>query len=91
MASPVKALIKKNVTKGIMKVVEFNRSRPRLGNKENTFLTGIHTPVDAEMTLQDLKVTGEIPAALDGRYLRIGPNPVSPPTRPPITGSAATA
>ena len=31
------------------------------------------------MTITDLAVTGTIPAALDGRYLRIGPNPVTPP------------
>ena len=78
MASSVETIIRDNVTKGIMKVVAFNRTRPRLGNKENTFLTGIHEPVDAELTLEDLKVTGEIPPALDGRYIRIGPNPVTP-------------
>jgi carotenoid cleavage dioxygenase len=32
-----------------------------------------------EKTIESLGVTGEIPAVLDGRYLRIGPNPVSPP------------
>jgi 8'-apo-carotenoid 13,14-cleaving dioxygenase len=79
MASSVETVIRNNVTKGIMKVVAFNRTRPRLGSKENTFLTGIHEPVDSELTLEDLKVTGKIPPALDGRYLRIGPNPVSPP------------
>ena len=31
-----------------------------------------------ELTLTDLKVTGSIPPALDGRYLRIGPNPAKP-------------
>jgi carotenoid cleavage dioxygenase len=29
-----------------------------------------------ELTLSELEVAGEIPAALDGRYLRIGPNPI---------------
>ena len=32
-----------------------------------------------ERTITDLQVTGSIPAQLDGRYIRIGPNPVSPP------------
>jgi 8'-apo-carotenoid 13,14-cleaving dioxygenase len=46
--------------------------------KANPFLTGIHAPMTEEVTVEDLKVTGTIPAALDGRYLRIGPNPAGP-------------
>lgn len=42
---------------------------------ENPYLTGNFAPVTQEMTEFDLKVTGEIPDFLDGRYLRIGPNP----------------
>jgi carotenoid cleavage dioxygenase len=34
--------------------------------------------MEAELTLTDLPVTGVIPKALDGRYLRIGPNPIAP-------------
>ncbi len=34
-----------------------------------------------EKTLEHLEVSGTIPAALDGRYLRIGPNPVAPDAR----------
>jgi carotenoid cleavage dioxygenase len=41
------------------------------------FLSGIHRPMDAELTLTELDVRGTIPPALDGRYLRIGPNPVA--------------
>ena len=37
------------------------------------------------------EVTGTIPAELDGRYLRNGPNPIGPRTRRPTTGSSATA
>jgi 8'-apo-carotenoid 13,14-cleaving dioxygenase len=44
----------------------------------NPYLTGVHTPMRAELTLEDLPVTGTIPAALDGRYLRMGPNPMKP-------------
>jgi carotenoid cleavage dioxygenase len=33
--------------------------------------------MDEELTLIDLDVVGAIPAALDGRYLRIGPNPIA--------------
>jgi len=43
----------------------------------NPFLTGAHTPMRDELTIEDLAVTGTIPAALDGRYLRIGPNPIA--------------
>ena len=44
----------------------------------NPYLTGVHTPMKEELTIEDLPVTGAIPAALDGRYLRLGPNPMAP-------------
>ena len=43
----------------------------------NPFLTGLHAPMTKELTIEDLPVTGTIPAALDGRYLRMGPNPMA--------------
>ena len=43
----------------------------------NTFLTGAHAPMTEELTIEDLPVIGTIPPALDGRYLRIGPNPMA--------------
>jgi carotenoid cleavage oxygenase len=43
----------------------------------NEFLEGAFAPVRQEHTLTDLPVTGAIPAHLDGRYLRNGPNPVA--------------
>jgi carotenoid cleavage dioxygenase len=43
----------------------------------NPYLVGNYAPVRDETTATDLPVTGEIPSHLDGRYLRIGPNPVS--------------
>jgi carotenoid cleavage dioxygenase-like enzyme len=42
----------------------------------NPYLTGVHTPMRSELTLADLPITGSIPAPLDGRYLRMGPNPM---------------
>jgi carotenoid cleavage dioxygenase len=45
----------------------------------NRYLTGNYAPVADELTALDLAVTGELPAELDGRYLRIGPNPVTAP------------
>ncbi|MBO2458002.1 carotenoid oxygenase family protein [Actinomadura violacea] len=42
----------------------------------STFLEGPYAPVTEEVTAHDVPVTGRIPAGLDGRYLRIGPNPL---------------
>jgi carotenoid cleavage dioxygenase len=44
----------------------------------NPFLSGNFAPVDAETTSFDLEVHGKIPEGLDGRFLRIGPNPIGP-------------
>ena len=40
------------------------------------FLQGPFAPVVEEVTAFDLPVTGRLPAELDGRYLRNGPNPL---------------
>ncbi|MGY1711881.1 carotenoid oxygenase family protein [Geodermatophilus sp. SYSU D00758] len=40
------------------------------------FLQGPYAPVTEEVTAFDLPVTGTLPAGLDGRYLRNGPNPL---------------
>ncbi|MFE6921011.1 carotenoid oxygenase family protein [Nocardia sp. NPDC057663] len=45
-----------------------------MGNK---YLDGNFAPVTEELTATDLPVTGEIPAFLDGRYVRNGPNPLA--------------
>ncbi len=42
----------------------------------NRYLTGPYAPVEQELTAVDLPVTGQLPAELDGRYLRNGPNPL---------------
>ncbi|NBP85561.1 MAG: carotenoid oxygenase, partial [Mycobacteriaceae bacterium] len=44
---------------------------------QNIYLQGNFAPVDAEVTSFDLEVIGQIPAELEGRYLRNGPNPVT--------------
>jgi carotenoid cleavage dioxygenase len=41
------------------------------------FLRGHYAPVTEEITAFDLPVTGKLPAELDGRYLRNGPNPLN--------------
>jgi carotenoid cleavage dioxygenase len=45
----------------------------------NPYLEGNFGPVAEEVTVTDLPVTGTIPAHLDGRYVRNGPNPLTPP------------
>ena len=74
MASIVERTIRKAVTPAIQAVAGFNRARL---SPDNPFLQGIHTPLSEEMTLDQLEVTGTIPAELDGRYVRIGPNPIA--------------
>ena len=46
---------------------------------ENRYLVGNYAPVSKEVTATDLPITGTLPAALSGRYLRNGPNPLAPP------------
>src|SRR5438128_2452717 len=48
----------------------------------NPFLAGNYAPVADEVILTDLEVRGAVPEALDGRYLRIGPNPLGDPPQP---------
>lgn len=74
MASVIENSIRAAITPVILGVSSFNRKR--LGDaEENPFLSGVHKPLPSELTLNDLEVTGEIPAELDGTYARIGPNP----------------
>ncbi len=79
MTSPIETLIRSTVTKGVLKIAEFNRARMPAPKAPHTFLSGIHTPMTQELTLEQLPVQGSIPAELDGCYLRNGPNPVTPP------------
>lgn len=74
MASVIEKTIRKAVTPAIQAVAGINRTR-LADEADNPFLNGMHTPMTDERTLTDLKVTGIIPAELDGRYVRIGPNP----------------
>lgn len=51
-------------------------SSSALRQSSNPFLSGNLAPVDLETTAFDLKVTGDLPKELTGRYLRNGPNPI---------------
>ncbi len=44
----------------------------------NRYLVDNFSPVAEEITTSNLRVTGTIPAELNGRYLRNGPNPLGP-------------
>ena len=46
----------------------------------NPFLNANFAAVQTENVFSNLMVNGTIPADLEGRFLRIGPNPVSPPS-----------
>lgn len=44
----------------------------------NPYVEGNYGPVPDEVSATDLPVTGQLPRELNGRYLRIGPNPTGP-------------
>jgi carotenoid cleavage dioxygenase len=50
-----------------------------LAETRNRYLEGNYAPVEEEVTAVDLPVIGQLPAALNGRYLRNGPNPATAP------------
>ena len=77
MTSRVEAAIRTVVTQGAEALSTINRARKPELQEPHPFLTGIHSPMTAELTIEDLVVTGTIPPELDGRYLRIGPNPIA--------------
>ena len=76
MAGAVETLIRNVVNKGVGKIVDFNRNRLK-AEIPNPYLTGIHTPMNQELTLDSFTITGRIPAELNGRYIRNGPNPAT--------------
>ena len=78
MTSPVETAIRGAVTTGLMGVASLNR-KLRRAKAPNPYLTGVHTPLKEENTITDLKLTGTIPPALNGVYLRNGPNPLKMP------------
>lgn len=79
MASKVETTIRSVVGTGLTAIAGFNRKRLKAPEGGHPYLTGVHRPMAEEVTLEDLAVTGTIPAELNGRYLRNGPNPALPP------------
>ncbi|MBZ4317943.1 carotenoid oxygenase family protein [Streptomyces huiliensis] len=53
-----------------------NDATRAVGPGANPWLSGLFEPVREEITAVDLPVTGRLPDALRGRYLRNGPNPL---------------
>jgi carotenoid cleavage dioxygenase len=45
---------------------------------ENPYLSGNFAPMTRENTALDLETRGRVPDELEGRFLRIGPNPIGP-------------
>ncbi|WP_267427811.1 hypothetical protein [Methylobacterium sp. GC_Met_2] len=56
-------------------------NRLRRPGTDNPFVVGVHEPMRAELTLENLPVTGSIPLGLDGLYLKMGANPARAATR----------
>ena len=45
---------------------------------ENKWLSGPYAPIPGDVTATELEVIGTLPTELNGRYLRNGPNPITP-------------
>lgn len=73
----VEGAIRLVVGNAISAIAAVNRWRMPERRSPHPLLTGIHLPMRAELTLSTLEVEGSIPPELDGRYLRMGPNPVA--------------
>ncbi len=79
MAGVVETAIRDTIAAGVGRIAAFNRARATNTEGAHPYLNGIHAPMTEEFTLDALAVTGTIPDALDGRYMRIGPNPLGEP------------
>ena len=55
------------------------RNIPSANSTGAPYVAGNFAPLRNEVTAFDLEVIGRIPEALNGRFLRIGPNPVDEP------------
>jgi 8'-apo-carotenoid 13,14-cleaving dioxygenase len=60
----------------VMRVAESHGAA--IDDRANPYLIGVHTPMREELTFENLPVSGAIPPAFNGRYLRMGSNPRAP-------------
>ena len=74
MTNLVETVARAAIKSGVELVASY--ARKRLPKTESPFLVGIHAPMQAELTLENLPVAGSIPPGLNGRYLRMNANPV---------------
>lgn len=82
MSSAVETTLRSWVSRAAIRIGEFNRQRMKPLAEPHPFLSGANAPVNQEQTFLDLSVEGAIPPELDGRYIRIGPNPLGTPHAP---------
>ncbi len=76
MPTQLRTAIRTAVEAAVELIAACNRKwLPRTGTP---YVVGIHRPMQSELTLEHLPVTGSIPAGLNGRYLKMGANPVNP-------------
>lgn len=79
MTGAVEHQIRKTVGNAMLGIGKLNAAiKKQAASKAHPYVTGIHEPMTEELTLETLPVEGAIPAHLDGRYMRIGPNPIAP-------------
>ena len=76
MPHPIQSAVRAAAEGAVDLIAAWNRKR--LPRTEAPFVAGIHRPMRSELTLEHLAITGSIPAGLNGRYLKMGANPVSP-------------
>ncbi len=60
----------------LLNVLQFNRHKA----KESPYLHDNYTPIKEEAFAQNLKVEGKMPAACNGVFMRVGPNPKYEPS-----------
>ncbi len=76
MPNAIEAIVRAAAERTVDMIATYNRKR--LPKVASPFVVGIHEPMRSELTLEDLAVTGTIPAGLAGRYLKMGANPLHP-------------
>ena len=76
MPNPVESAVRAVAERAVGVIAAWNRKR--LPRTDSPFVVGIHAPMRAELSLEKLAMTGSIPARLNGRYLKMGANPVQP-------------
>ncbi len=76
MPNPVQSAVRAVAEGAVNLIAAWNRKR--LPQVASPYVVGIHKPMPSELSLEDLAVTGSMPAGLNGRYLKMGANPVTP-------------